>query len=104
MTFRALALRSLTHYWRTNLAVVAGVAIAVAVLAGALVREPALLLCDEPTGNLDRHTAASVSSLLLELHQRSRTILVIVTHNPELGAMCSRRLELADGALKDTGQ
>jgi lipoprotein-releasing system ATP-binding protein len=68
-------------------------------IARALVREPALLLCDEPTGNLDRHTAESVSALLLELHQRSRTILVIVTHNPELGALCSRQLELAEGAL-----
>jgi lipoprotein-releasing system ATP-binding protein len=73
-------------------------------IARALVREPALLLCDEPTGNLDRQTAESVSTLLLELHRRSHAILVIVTHNHELGALCSRRLELADGLLRGAGQ
>jgi lipoprotein-releasing system ATP-binding protein len=71
-----------------------------AAIARALVREPALLLCDEPTGNLDRHTAESVSSLLLELHQRSQAILVIVTHNPELAALCQRQMEISDGALR----
>jgi lipoprotein-releasing system ATP-binding protein len=69
-------------------------------IARALVREPALLLCDEPTGNLDRHTAESVSALLLELHQKAQTILVIVTHNPELGALCARQVELVDGTIK----
>jgi lipoprotein-releasing system ATP-binding protein len=69
-------------------------------IARALVREPALLLCDEPTGNLDRHTAESVSALLLELHQKAQTILVIVTHNPELGALCGRQVELASGTIR----
>jgi lipoprotein-releasing system ATP-binding protein len=69
-------------------------------IARALVREPALLLCDEPTGNLDRHTAESVSALLLELHHRAGTTLVIVTHNPELAALCGQRLEIVDGAIK----
>jgi len=68
-------------------------------IARALVREPKLLLCDEPTGNLDRHTAESVSTLLLELHERLKTILVIVTHNPGLASMCRRAFELVDGTL-----
>jgi len=69
-------------------------------IARALIREPALLLCDEPTGNLDRQTAASVSSLLVELHERAGTILVIVTHNPELAAVCRQQVELVDGTLR----
>jgi lipoprotein-releasing system ATP-binding protein len=68
-------------------------------IARALVRAPKLLLCDEPTGNLDRHTAEAVSALLLELHGRLETILVIVTHNPELAARCGRPFELVDGRL-----
>jgi lipoprotein-releasing system ATP-binding protein len=68
-------------------------------IARALVREPTLLLCDEPTGNLDRHTAESVSTMLLELHQRAQTMLIIVTHNPELAALCRTQLELVDGLL-----
>jgi lipoprotein-releasing system ATP-binding protein len=70
-------------------------------IARALVREPALLLCDEPTGNLDRHTAESVAALLLELHARQQTVLVIVTHNPELAATCHRTFELRDGVLTE---
>ncbi|HEY8550668.1 MAG TPA: ABC transporter ATP-binding protein [Vicinamibacterales bacterium] len=70
-----------------------------AAIARALVRQPKLLLCDEPTGNLDRKTAESVASLLLELHERLQTILVIVTHNPELAARCRRPFELVDGRL-----
>jgi lipoprotein-releasing system ATP-binding protein len=69
-------------------------------IARALVREPKLLLCDEPTGNLDRQTADAVSALLLELHEKLQTILVIVTHNPELAARCQRPFELVDGRLR----
>ena len=68
-------------------------------LARALVLQPTLLLCDEPTGNLDRETAESVTALLLELHAQLQTILVVVTHNPELAARCGRQFRLVDGQL-----
>ncbi|HEV2761918.1 MAG TPA: ABC transporter ATP-binding protein, partial [Pyrinomonadaceae bacterium] len=54
-----------------------------AALARALVNQPALLLCDEPTGNLDQKSAETVASLLLELHRQQETILVVVTHSAE---------------------
>jgi ABC-type lipoprotein export system ATPase subunit len=69
-------------------------------IARALYNQPELLLCDEPTGNLDRHTAAQAAALLLELHQRQRTILVVVTHNPELAALMLERRRLVDGRLE----
>jgi len=68
-------------------------------IARALVRQPSLVLCDEPTGNLDRETAESVTALLLELHAQLQTILVVVTHNPELAAKCGRQFRLVDGRL-----
>jgi lipoprotein-releasing system ATP-binding protein len=69
-------------------------------LARALVRRPRLLLCDEPTGNLDRASADLVADLLLDLHARQRTILVVVTHSAHLADRFPRRFVLADRALK----
>ncbi len=69
-------------------------------LARALVLSPALLLCDEPTGNLDRKAADRVASMLLDLHAAQRTILVLVTHSLELARRFPVRLELVEGALR----
>jgi lipoprotein-releasing system ATP-binding protein len=69
-----------------------------AAVARALLNGPAVLLCDEPTGSLDRRTAAAVGDLLLELHGEEGLALVVVTHSQELAARFSRRLELAEGA------
>ena len=69
-------------------------------VARALVLRPVLLLADEPTGNLDRGTAKSIGELLLELHRQERTILVVVTHSPELAKLLPRQMEMNDGALQ----
>jgi lipoprotein-releasing system ATP-binding protein len=69
-------------------------------VARALIHRPALLLADEPTGNLDRTTAASIGSLLLELQQQEGTMLIVVTHSLELASRLSRQVELDEGKLK----
>ena len=69
-------------------------------LARALVMKPQLLLCDEPTGNLDHQSADVVASLLLELHKQQETILVVVTHNAELASRFPLRYELTDRQLR----
>ena len=68
-------------------------------VARALIRNPNLLLCDEPTGNLDPRSAENVASLLLELGARDRRILVVVTHSAELAARFPQRLQLVGGKL-----
>ena len=70
-----------------------------AALARALIRNPLLLLCDEPTGNLDRAAAATVADLLLNLHAARQTILVVVTHSAALAEKFSVRYEMTGGAL-----
>lgn len=69
-------------------------------LARALITKPKLLLCDEPTGNLDHKAAEVVGSLLLELHQQQDTILVLVTHSLELASRLPTRYELLDQHLR----
>jgi lipoprotein-releasing system ATP-binding protein len=66
-------------------------------VARALIQRPRLLLCDEPTGNLDPETARSVAELLFELHAAHRNILIVVTHSLELAARFARRCELREG-------
>jgi len=70
-----------------------------AAIARALIHSPALLLADEPTGNLDRTSAAAVGKLLLEMQRTENTMLVVVTHSQELASMFARRMEIDDGKL-----
>jgi lipoprotein-releasing system ATP-binding protein len=73
-----------------------------AALARALIRSPGLLLCDEPTGNLDRATADSVASLLVDLHERERFVLLVVTHSQALADRLSSVYQLAGRTLERT--
>ncbi len=68
-------------------------------IARALVTQPACVLADEPTGNLDRHTANQVFDLMLGLAQAQGTALVLVTHDEALAQRCTRRARLSAGAL-----
>jgi lipoprotein-releasing system ATP-binding protein len=68
-----------------------------AAVARALLNRPRLLLCDEPTGSLDRAAAMSVADLLFELHEAERTVLIAVTHSLDLAARFPRRCELVEG-------
>jgi lipoprotein-releasing system ATP-binding protein len=71
-----------------------------AAIARALIRQPRVVLCDEPTGNLDRTTAETVADLLLDLHARQQTILIVVTHSVALADRFGVRYELVDRGLR----
>jgi putative ABC transport system ATP-binding protein len=71
-----------------------------AALARAFAGEPPLLLADEPTGNLDSQTGARILELLVDLRRRAGTTLILVTHDPGVAALASRRLTLRDGRLE----
>jgi lipoprotein-releasing system ATP-binding protein len=70
-----------------------------AAVARALINRPALLLCDEPTGNLDRVSASSAADVLLELARDPEVILVVVTHSADLAQRMGRCYELKNGTL-----
>lgn len=69
-------------------------------VARSLIRKPVMLLADEPTGNLDRANANTVGELLLDLHREQNTLLIVVTHSPDLARMFPKRFEMNDGTLE----
>jgi len=71
-------------------------------LARALIQEPSLVVCDEPTGNLDHESAEMVMSILFKLHMQQKNILVIVTHNPTLAVRCQFQYRLNENTLELT--
>ncbi|MEM7198964.1 MAG: ABC transporter ATP-binding protein [Planctomycetota bacterium] len=74
-----------------------------AAVARALINQPPIVLADEPTGNLDSRTGAQVLGLLTEVHRERGTLLVVVTHNPEIAAAADRVLRFADGRVQEDG-
>jgi len=70
-------------------------------IARALAMEPSVLLADEPTGDLDEHTAESLHALLREMHRERGLTSIIATHNPRLAAACDRVLRLEEGRLHE---
>jgi lipoprotein-releasing system ATP-binding protein len=72
-------------------------------IARALLNMPAMLLCDEPTGDLDAPSAAAVGALLHETARQHDALLIIATHSPALAATCARRLHLVNGRLTEEG-
>lgn len=68
-------------------------------IARALANEPAILLCDEPTGNLDKASSAIVIEALFEVREKTGTTVVVVTHSPELAAMMDRQIQIVDGEV-----
>ena len=70
-------------------------------LARAFAPEPALLLADEPTGNLDHATGETVIDLLFGLRQRTGTTLLLITHDRDLAARCDRQVHMADGRVDE---
>jgi lipoprotein-releasing system ATP-binding protein len=69
-------------------------------IARALIRKPRLVLCDEPTGNLDQTSASSVAALLLDLHKAQQNILIVVTHSERLASQFPIRFDLAGGKVR----
>ena len=68
-------------------------------IARALINQPGILLCDEPTGNLDTATSETIADLLFELHRVEQNILIVVTHNLSLVSRFQQHLQLSDGSV-----
>ena len=69
-------------------------------IARALIRKPRLLLCDEPTGNLDQASASTVAALLVDLHRHLQNVLIVVTHSAKLASEFPIRFEIASAHLR----
>jgi lipoprotein-releasing system ATP-binding protein len=69
-------------------------------IARALMNRPALVLADEPTGNLDRETADQVLALLRDMNREDQTTFLISTHDPHVAAFCDRKIVVVDGKLE----
>ena len=70
-----------------------------AAIARALINDPEVLLCDEPTGNLDKNSGREVMELLLKMNRERGKTILIVTHDPEIAAQCGRTIRMSDGEM-----
>lgn len=68
-------------------------------IARAMINDPEILLCDEPTGNLDERSGQEVMDLLLKMNREQNKTILIVTHDPEIAAQCQRKIEISDGEI-----
>ncbi len=73
-------------------------------LARAVAADPALLLADEPTGNLDGDTGRAIIDLLFALHRRHKSTLLLITHDPEVARACDRVVRIDNGRISDSGK
>ena len=73
-----------------------------AAIARALINQPGIILCDEPTGNLDTATTETIADLLFELHNAEKNILIVVTHNLTFASRFDRHLQLVDGKFSES--
>jgi len=73
-------------------------------IARAIVHHPKVILCDEPTGNLDSATSSTVMTLLKEINKKLGTTFLLVTHDKDVASQCSRILQMDDGLIVNTGR
>ena len=73
-------------------------------IARALVNDPAIILADEPTGNLDTTSGDEIMQILIDLNKDRETTLVIVTHDPEIAEQTQRVIQIRDGVVVEAGE